>query len=192
MGLFRQVKKELGDIHIIAEDLGYITPSVRKLVKDTGFPGMKVLQFAFDSREESDYLPYNYDHNCVIYTGTHDNETTRGWIENINDHDRDFARRYINSLYTDYGAFTWDFIRAAQACTADTCIVPLTDYLVKGNEARINHPSTLGTNWQWRLRPNELSHELAKSIYEMTKLYGRLPKKKKEKEEEEKEESTKE
>ena len=180
---------------IIAEDLGFITDTVRQLVTDTGFPNMKVIQFAWgepDADLPNEYLPMSYKSNCIAYTGTHDNETTRGWIENINDHDRDFARRYINSLYTDYGAFTWDFIRAAQACTADTCIVPLTDYLVKGNEARINHPSTLGTNWQWRLRPNELSHELAKSIYEMTKLYGRLPKKKKEKEEEEKEESTKE
>ena len=192
MALFRAVKKELGDVEIIAEDLGYITESVKKLVKDTGYPGMKVLQFAFDSREESDYLPHNYDHNCVVYTGTHDNETTRGWIENIVDQDRDFARRYINSIHTDYGAFTWDFIRCAQACVADLCIVPIQDYLVKGNEARINHPSTLGTNWQWRIKPNFLSRELAKSIHDMTELYCRIPKVKEEAGDTEKEEKDKE
>lgn len=184
MALFKAVKKELGDVEMIAEDLGYITESVKKLVKNTGFPGMKVLQFAFDSREESDYLPHNYEHNCVVYTGTHDNETTRGWIENIPNEDRDFARRYINSLYTNYDAFTWDFIRCAQASTADLCIVPIQDYLVKGNEARMNHPSTLGKNWKWRIKPNYLSKELAKSIYEMTKLYCRVPKVEKEEEEE--------
>ena len=178
LGLFREMKKQLGELHIIAEDLGYITPSVRKLLADSGFPGMKVLQFAFDSREESDYLPHNYEHNCVVYTGTHDNETTRGWIESIPDADRDFARRYIGSIFTDYGQFTWDFIRTAQASVADLCIVPIQDYLVKDNRARINHPSTTGTNWQWRMRPNELSKELSKSIFKMTKLYGRLPKKK--------------
>ena len=176
IALFKAIKKELGDVEIIAEDLGYITDSVRKLVKDTGYPGMKVLQFAFDSREESDYLPHNYDHNCVVYTGTHDNETTRGWIEDLNNQDRDFARRYINSIYTDYGTFTWDFIRCAQASCADLCIVPIQDYLVKGNEARINHPSTLGTNWQWRIIPNYLSKELARSIHDMTELYCRIPK----------------
>lgn len=184
LGLFREMKKQLGDLHIIAEDLGYITPSVKKLLKDSGFPGMKVLQFAFDSREESDYLPHNYEHNCVVYTGTHDNETTRGWIESIPDADRDFARRYIGSIFTDYGQFTWDFIRTAQASVADLCIVPIQDYLVKDNRARINRPSTTGTNWQWRMRPNELSKELAKSIYEMTKLYCRIPKKEEPKEEE--------
>ncbi|MCR5295282.1 MAG: 4-alpha-glucanotransferase [Lachnospiraceae bacterium] len=177
IGLFKEAEKQLGELHIIAEDLGYITDSVRALVRETGFPGMKVLQFAFDSREESDYLPHNYEHDCVVYTGTHDNETTRGWIENINHHDREFARCYIGSVFTDYGQFTWDFIRTAQASVADLCIVPIQDYLVKDNKARINHPSTTGGNWQWRLVPDELSDELAKSIYKMSKLYGRVPKK---------------
>ncbi len=174
LDLFTTVREKLGDVKIIAEDLGYLTDSVRELVKATGFPGMKVLQFAFDSREESDYLPYNYEKNSIVYTGTHDNETSRGWIEDINDHDRDFARRYINSVFTDYGAFTWDFIRTAQSSVSDTCIVPIQDYLVKGNEARMNHPSTTGTNWKWRLVPGELSPELCESIREMTKLYGRM------------------
>jgi len=174
IGLFNEVEKQIGKVEIIAEDLGYITESVRKLVDETGFPGMKVLEFAFDPREESDYLPHNYVQNSVVYTGTHDNETVRGWVENLSDADRDFARKYIRSEYTDYNAFTWDFIRTACASVSDTCIVPIQDYLCKGNEARINHPSTTGTNWKWRLRPNELSGDLAKSIYDMTKLYCRL------------------
>ena len=106
MDLFSTLRKELGDVDIIAEDLGYITDSVRELLEKSGFPGMKVLQFAFDESESSSYLPYNHITNCVVYTGTHDNMTTRGWINDISDHDRDFVRRYINSLYTDYGQFT--------------------------------------------------------------------------------------
>ena len=112
----------------------------------------------------------------MVYTGTHDNTTTRAWIEEIPDHDRDFARRFINSENTDYGRFVWDFIREAYRSCADLCIVPLQDYLVKGKEARINEPGTLGTNWQWRLIPNFLSKDLALSIYGLAKTYGRLPK----------------
>ncbi len=176
MDLFNKLREELGDVEIIAEDLGYITPTVRQLLADSGFPGMKVLQFAFDESESSDYLPYKHERNCVVYTGTHDNMTTRGWIESISNHDRDYARRYINSVNTDYGRFTWDFIREAYRSVADTCIVPIQDYLVLGNEARMNCPGAGDGNWQWRLKPNFLSRELAKSIYELTDLYGRLPK----------------
>ena len=120
------------------------------------------------------YLPYQHIENCVVYTGTHDNMTTRGWIESTSDHDRDYARRYINSIYTDYGQFTWDFIREAFRSVAKLAIVPIQDFLVKGNEARLNCPAVGEGNWQWRVTPGLLSHELAKSIYEMTKLYGRL------------------
>ncbi len=172
---FRSMKKQLGEVRIIAEDLGTLTPSSERLLRSTGFPGMKVLQYAFDWTEYSYYLSYNHIPNCVVYTGTHDNNTTRAWIEEISDHDRDFARRYINSENTDYGRFTWDFIREAQRSVADTCIIPLQDYLVKGAEARINCPGTQGNNWQWRLRAHFLSRELAHSIRSMTKLYGRLP-----------------
>lgn len=174
--LFRAVKDELGDVPVIAEDLGNMTDSIRKMREETGFPGMKVLQYAFDWSESSDYLPYKHEENCVVYTGTHDNQTTRAWIESISDHDRDYARRYINSIYTDYGQFTWDFIREAFRSHADLCIVPIQDFLVCGNEARMNTPGTSGSNWQWRTVPGQLSDELAKSIFEMTKLYGRLPK----------------
>ena len=188
MDLFKAVRKELGDVPIIAEDLGYITDSVRELLKASGYPGMKVLQFAFDGSECSVYLPYKHDTNCVVYTGTHDNMTTRGWIESINDHDRDFARRYINSIYTDYGQFTWDFIREAFRSPAMLCIVPIQDFLVKGNEARMNCPAVGSNNWQWRVAPQLLSDDLARSILELTQLYGRRaivpPKKTEEKTEE--------
>ncbi len=186
MDLFNALKEELGEMPIIAEDLGYITPTVRELLKDTGFPGMKVLQFAFDGSESSSYLPYNHEKNAVVYTGTHDNMTTRQWIESINDHDRDFARRYIHSEHTDYGAFTWDFIREAYRSVCDLCIVPLQDYLVLGADARLNSPSVGMGNWQWRCKPHFLSKELSKSIYDLTKLYGRLPKEEPKAEEEDK------
>lgn len=135
---------------------------------------MYVLQFAFDDTEKSTYLPYQHNRNSVVYTGTHDNMTTRGWIESTSDHDRDFARRYINSVFTDYGQFTWDFIREAHRSVADTCIIPIMDYLVKGNEARLNTPAVGAGNWTWRCT-TPLSPELAKSIRELTKLYGRIP-----------------
>ena len=176
MDLFSTVKEKLGDVEIIAEDLGIITDSVRELVKRTGYPGMKILQFAFDESESSTFLPYCHEKNCVVYTGTHDNMTTRGWIESISSHDRDFAREYINSVYTDYGAFTWDFIREAYRSVADLCIIPIQDYLVKGNEARLNSPATSMGNWRWRVLPHFLSDDLAKSIYKFARLYGRLPK----------------
>ncbi len=176
MDLFNAVRKELGDVEIIAEDLGYITPSVRQLLKDSGFPGMNVLQFAFDDSEDSGYLPFKHIPNSVVYTGTHDNETSRAWVEHLSDHDRDYVRRYIHSEHTDYGAFVWDFIREAYRSPANLCIVPLQDYLVLGNEARMNCPAVGDGNWQWRLKPHFLSSELAKSIYGLSKLYGRLPK----------------
>lgn len=175
MALFDAIRKSLGDVSIIAEDLGYLTDSVLKLVEDTGFPGMKVLQFAFDWSENSYYLPYKYNRNSVVYTGTHDNETTLGWIGGISDHDRDFARRYANSMNTSYEAFVWDFIRVAAASVSDTCIIPLQDYLVLGNEARMNFPSSVGgINWQWRMKKDALSKELCDSIRKMTQTYGRL------------------
>ena len=173
---FRTVKKQLGEVAIIAEDLGNITPATEKLLEGTGYPGMKVLQFAFDPSESSYYLSYNHVKNAVVYTGTHDNTTTRAWIEQCSDHDRDFARRFIHSENTDYGAFTWDFIREAFRSVCDLCIIPIQDYLVKGEEARLNTPGTAQGNWQWRVLPDFLSKELAHSIYDLTKTYGRLPK----------------
>lgn len=179
MDFFKALKETLGEVPIIAEDLGTLTPVTEKLLKDTGYPGMKVLQYAFDWTEYSYYLPYNHIRNSVVYTGTHDNTTTRAWIEELSEHDRDFARRYIHSENTDYGTFVWDMIREAYRSVSDLCVIPLQDYLVKGKEARINHPGTIGENWQWRLQPNFLSADLSRSIHDLAKLYGRIPKKEK-------------
>ena len=172
--LFKAVKEVMGETPIIAEDLGYLTDSVRQLVKDTGYPGMKVLQFAFDSREESDYLPHNYEHNCVVYTGTHDNNTILGWLDEMAPEDRLLAERYLNNRYTRKEDMPWDFIRLAMASVADLAVTPIQEFLCLGGEARINRPSTLGTNWKWRLLKGQITHEVTGKMYDMTKLYGRL------------------
>lgn len=174
---FKCMHEQLGpDVPIIAEDLGEITPETEALLAATGYPGMNVLQYAFDWSEYSYYMTFNHKKHSVVYTGTHDNMTTRQWIESLNDHDRDLARRFIHSENTDYGAFVWDFIREAYRSPASLAIIPLQDYLVKGAEARINTPGLPFGNWQWRLEPDFLSDELSRAIYELAKLYGRLPK----------------
>lgn len=170
--IFKVMKETLGKKAVIAEDLGFLTKSVLKLVKKTGYPGMKILQFAFDSREESDYLPHNYTANSVVYTGTHDNDTVLGWYGSLNRHDKAFAKRYLNIRSNK--DINWEFIRTAMASVSDTCIIPMQDYLGLGSEARINIPSTLGMNWRWRMLPDAFTVELAKRIRKMTKLYGRL------------------
>ena len=169
--IFKVMKEKLGKKAVIAEDLGFLTPSVLKLVKKTGYPGMKILQFAFDSREESDYLPHNYSCNSVVYTGTHDNDTTMGWFDTLNRKDKAFAKRYLN--ITSRKDVHWEFIRAALASVSDTAIIPMQDYLGLGAEARMNIPSTLGNNWKWRMPDGQLTDELAEKIRAMTKLYGR-------------------
>lgn len=169
--IFKTMKAKLGNKAVIAEDLGFLTDSVIKLVKKTGYPGMKILQFAFDSREESDYLPHNYVANSIVYTGTHDNDTTLGWYEKLSRKDRAFAKRYLN--IRSKKDVHWEFIRAAMASVSDTCVIPMQDYLGLGEEARINIPSTLGINWKWRMLPGQFTEELAERIYKMTKLYGR-------------------
>ena len=172
--LFLTLKEQLGHMNIIAEDLGFLTESVLQLVRDTGYPGMKVLQFAFDSREESDYLPHNYGKNCVVYTGTHDNDTVIGWYERMNDHDREFSKRYLNNYRTPEAEIAWDFIRLAQESVADLCVIPIQDYLGLGHEARINTPSTLGENWKWRLKKDQIFEGLGERIRSITRLYGRV------------------
>lgn len=174
MDFFRVLERKLGKIRVIAEDLGTVTPENQQLLEESGFPGMKVLQYAFTSWD-SYYVNHRHIRNCVVYTGTHDNTPTRAWIEEIQDHERDFARRYINSIDTDYGRFVWDFIREAYRSVADLCIVPLQDYLCKGREARINSPGTAEGNWQWRLKPNFLSEDLARSIRALSEVYSRIP-----------------
>ncbi|MCM1539188.1 MAG: 4-alpha-glucanotransferase [bacterium] len=171
--IFREMKKQLGKRRVIAEDLGFLTDSVIKLVQKTGYPGMKIIQFAFDSRStDSDYLPHNYSKNCIVYTGTHDNDTTLGWYDTLSVRDRRFANAYLN--VHSRKKVPWCFIRAAFASTADTCIIPMQDYLELGGEARFNFPSTLGGNWEWRMLDGQFTEALAKKIYDMTKLYARL------------------
>jgi len=169
--LFNAIKNALGDVNIIAEDLGYLTPNVIKFREDTGYPGMKVLQFAFDTREESDYLPHNYDKSCVVYTGTHDNDTVNGWLENGNKKDVEHAIKYLK-LNKEEG-FNWGFIRGAWSSVGNLAIAQMQDFLGLGSEARMNIPSTIGGNWQWRVRKECLSEDLSAKIYELTRLYGR-------------------
>ena len=172
--IFKTMKAQLGNKPVIAEDLGFLTKSVISLVKKTGYPGMKILQFAFDSREESDYLPHNYTSNSIVYTGTHDNDTTIGWYHQLPRRDKKFAKKYLNIRSNK--DIQWAFIRAAMSSVSDTCVIPMQDYLGLGTEARINLPSTLGTNWKWRMLDGAFTDELAERIYEMTKLYGRVQK----------------
>ena len=174
MDLFNAIWKAIGKADIIAEDLGYLTDGVRQLLKDSGYPGMKVLQFAFDSREASDYLPHTYSENCVVYTGTHDNDTTRGWFSQASKECREFAMEYMRRPELEDETLAWEFIAMAMSSVAAACIIPMQDYLCLGSEARINTPSTLGGNWVWRLKDGQIKDELAKEIKAMTKLYGRL------------------
>lgn len=173
ISLFKALKKELGEMDIIAEDLGFLTDSVLKLVKDTGYPGMKVLQFAFDSREDSDYLPHNYIQNCIVYTGTHDNNTIQGWYNDMKKDDRKFADTYLDNKGASKDTLHWDYIRLAMGSVANLCVIPVQDYLGLGAEARINTPATLGNNWKWRMSDKALTKQLAKKIYGVTKLYAR-------------------
>lgn len=174
MDLFRAIEEKLGRPEIIAEDLGFLTPSVLKLLKDSGFPGMKVLQFAFDARESSNYLPHTYPENCVVYTGTHDNDTTRGWYHAVGKCARDFAKEYMCKPRLDEDSLAEDFICLAMGSVADLCVIPMQDYLGLGSEARINIPSTLGGNWVWRMKKGQFDEETAAEIYRVTKLYGRI------------------
>ncbi len=174
--LFAVLKEKLGKREVIAEDLGFLTPSVLRLVKRTGYPGMKVLQFAFDSREESDYLPHNYSKNCVVYTGTHDNDTTLGWYRTQNRRDRKFCDAYLNLSHRRKKEIHWEFVRAAYASVADLAVIPMQDFLGLGSEARINTPSTLGGNWSWRMKAGAFTAELAERMGKLAELYGRRAK----------------
>ena len=172
IGLVGVLRDWFHDTRFIAEDLGYLTPSVMQLVKDSGFPGMKVLEFAFDSREPSNYLPHTYSPNCVCYVGTHDNETAMQWWKKINRDDSRFARRYLG-LNSREGV-NWGLIRGGMGSVAELFVAQLQDYLGLGAEARINEPGTPTGNWTWRLAPGMLTDELAEKIREYARMYGRL------------------
>lgn len=169
--LFNAIKSQLGELPIIAEDLGLMTQGVIDLREATGFPGMKILGFAFDSGEENDYLPHTYTKNCVVYTGTHDNDTLIGWFQKAKEEDRQFARDYLNSRSDD--EIHWDAIRGAWSSVANMAISPVQDFLGLGSEARINTPGVAAGNWQWRLRHEVLTDELAERIAKLTRVYSR-------------------
>ncbi|MEG2054299.1 MAG: 4-alpha-glucanotransferase, partial [Oscillospiraceae bacterium] len=165
------IKDKLPTLDIIAEDLGFLTQGVYDLLKNSGYPGMKVLQFAFDSREESDYLPHNYTKNSIVYTGTHDNTTTADWAKTAPPKDVAFAYKYMNLQKGQ--DFADALIRTALSSVCDTAIVPMADWLGQGAQGRINTPSTLGDNWTWRIGKYDLTNSLHKKIYAYTKMYGR-------------------
>jgi 4-alpha-glucanotransferase len=154
---------------IIAEDLGLVTPDVIALLDEFQLPGMKVLQFGF-SGPDNPFLPHNYPENCTAYTGTHDNDTARGWFETARDEEREFALRYLDS---DGSNFAWDLIRAVWASVAVFAVTPMQDLLNLGAEARMNYPSRLGGNWEWRMKAGDLTAELGDKIRELNWLYLR-------------------
>ena len=175
--LFRKVEQALGWKQVIAEDLGYVTDSVRRLVQESGFPGMKVLEFAFDSRDSgcaNDYLPHNYPENSVAYTGTHDNETLAGWWKSITSAEQKMARDYLCDQYTPQSKLGKSFISLILRSRAALCVIPIQDYMGLDNRSRINKPSTVGTNWRWRLGENDLTEDLKDEIRGMTLRYGRM------------------
>lgn len=172
MKLFKAVKAALGKQRIIAEDLGFITKDVARLLKASGYPGMKVLEFAFDPDGKSAYLPHNFaSPNCVCYTGTHDNETALGWVRSASRKELKFCRDYLNVKRNR--DIPYAMIRAAWASVADTAIAQMQDFLELDSSARMNVPSTVGTNWKWRMSGGELTDELAEKIAALTVLYGR-------------------
>ena len=176
MDLFWKVREALGEKPVIAEDLGYMTDSVKRLVEESGYPNMKVIEFAFDERDTgnaSDYLPHNYPRNCVVYTGTHDNETLLSWLEDITPAERRQVRKYLNNFKDSGKELCDDLICLVMQSVANLCIVPMQDYLGLDNSARMNQPSTLGKNWKWRLKEGQFTAELQKEMLELATRYGR-------------------
>ena len=165
--LFETIKLKLGNIKIIAEDLGIITDSVTNLRKYTGYPGMKVLQFAFNGNPKNPYLPVNYEENCIAYTGTHDNDTLKGWFEKLSDNEKHYVAHSLNINIDETNNFYYSIIKALYDSKADICIVPLQDFMCLGSEGRINTPSTVEDNWRFRVNKNMLTDDLAEKIRNM-------------------------
>ena len=174
--LFNALKANLGEQAVIVEDLGYMTDSVRQLVQQTGYPNMKVLQFAFDVEDTagaSEYFPHNYNNNCFVYTGTHDNETLHGWFMGMPKAQKKVIREYLSDHYTPDEQMYQKLINLSMMCAAKSCIIPVQDWLGLDNSARMNTPGTVKTNWRWRLLPGQLTRELGKEILQITKRFGR-------------------
>jgi len=182
--LFQAIKASLGELPIIAEDLGFITPDVIELRDEFGFPGMRILQFGFSTDSTNKDLPHNYVRNTVVYTGTHDNDTAVGWygsepaggasVRSSEQVERE-RRRCLEYLDSDGTEINWDFIRAIYASAGDTALVPLQDVLGLGSEARMNTPATMSGNWSWRFREGELNESLSARLRHLADTYGRYP-----------------
>ena len=171
MDLVGVLTKKFPQIQLIAEDLGFLTPEVHQLLDDSGLPGMKVLEFAFDSREPSDYLPHTYPRNCVCYAGTHDNATIMGWKDEAAKEDLAMANLYLG--LNDEEGFNWGIIRGGMSSVADLFVAQMQDYLGLGAEARMNTPGVLGGNWQWRMEKGQIDKDLIQKLAEYARIYGR-------------------
>jgi 4-alpha-glucanotransferase len=169
--LFEKLREQRADLPIIAEDLGVITPEVEQLRDDFGFPGMKILQFAFDSGPDNPYLPENHSENCVVYTGTHDNDTTLGWWRSLTKEQKVRVRDYLGTRRPE---MPWQLIRLAMASAANLCIIPCQDILSLGKEARFNTPGHATGNWEWQITSGELTDELADRVHSLTATHHRL------------------
>ncbi|MNN03501.1 4-alpha-glucanotransferase [compost metagenome] len=170
--LFNKIKDELGEVNIIAEDLGLLTQEVIDFLKETGFPGMKVLQFAFSRDYESQYVPHNHIKNCIVYTGTHDNDTFLGWFQDEkNKDDVGYAKEYLK--LSEEEGYNWGFIRGAWSSVAALAMAPMQDFLGLDNNYRMNKPSIAENNWTWRAREEQLNEDLEHKIKKLTELYKR-------------------
>lgn len=177
MDLFRTISWHMGEKDIIAEDLGYMTDTVKQLVRESGYPNMRVLEFAFDERDTgnaSDYLPHNYPRNCVVYTGTHDNETLVSWFQNISPRERRMVRNYLQDFTASGEEICKKLIALAMGSVANLCIIPMQDYLGLDDRARMNQPSTLGKNWKWRLEKGQFDESLQERMKKLAEIYGRI------------------
>ena len=168
--LFAALKKEFGRLPVIAEDLGYIPPTVRDFRKKLGFPGMKIIQFAFSKGDKNQHHPKNYTRNFVVYTGTHDNDTVNGWWRKCSKKEKRKAKKYLGEIKEP----NWQMIEFAASSTAAVSILPVQDILGLGSKARMNQPGTGRGNWSWRLEKGELTEKIGKRLYAVTKKYGRI------------------
>ncbi|WP_428354021.1 4-alpha-glucanotransferase [Methyloprofundus sp.] len=168
--LLSSLQKEFGNIPLVAEDLGIITPEVDELRTSFNLPGMKILQFAFGDTDNNPYLPHNYDQNCVVYTGTHDNDTTVGWFNSINDHDRHRVYQYLGN---PQASMPYLFIGTAFSSVANLAIVPMQDILELGGEHRMNTPGTVNGNWKWQFSWHQLSETQVARISNLVKMFSR-------------------
>jgi 4-alpha-glucanotransferase len=171
MEFFQVLEQQLGELPILAEDLGVITPEVEALRDKFEFPGMKVLQFAFGSDNANGFLPFNYNRNFVVYTGTHDNDTTIGWFNQTESYERDRVLRYLGGISSV--GINWDLIRIAFSSIANQAIIPMQDILGLDGSARMNFPGTIEGNWQWRYHKDQLTPEIEQQLQHLTETFGR-------------------